>query len=137
MSAPAEDAAAWRAGQITGLLWQRGAALRTRALRAPNPFVTLPRADPLLLRACLRSGVRPVEVGEITVALESDGPLASNGELDVCAAPDDARLLRQALLSAACTPIEAGPLLHYPRAAGVRRDAKGLRARLVLDLVGE
>ena len=137
MSAPAEDSAAWRAGQITGLLWQRGAALRTQALRAPNPFMTLPRADPLLLRACLRSGVRPVNVSEITVALESDGPLASNGELDVRAAPDDARLLRQALLRAACTPIEAGPLLHYPRAAGVRRDAQGLRARLVLDLVGE
>ena len=137
MSAPPEDAGAWRAGQITGLLWQRGAALRSQALRAPNPFVTLPRPDPLLLRACLRSGETPVDVGDIVAALASDGPLARNGELDVRAAPDDARLLRQALLSAACTPIEAGPLLHYPRAAGVRRDAQGVRARLVLDLVGE
>jgi superfamily II DNA or RNA helicase len=137
MSAPAEHTDAWRAGQITGLLWQRGAALCAQALRAPNPFVTLPRPDPRLLRACLRPGERPVDVGEISVALASDGPLARNGELDVRAGAEDARLLRQALLSAACTAIEAGPLIHYPRAAGVRRDAHGLRARLVLDLVGE
>ena len=137
LSAPAEDPAAWRAGQITGLLWQRGGALRAQALRAPNPFVTLPRPDPLLLRSCLRIGDPPVDVGDINVALQSDGQLARHGEVDIRAGSDDARLLRQALLTACCTAIEAGPLLHYPRAAGIRRDAQGLRVRLVLDLVGE
>jgi hypothetical protein len=137
MSPPPEDAAAWRAGQITGLLWQRGAALRAQSFRAPNPFVGLPRLDPLLLRACLRPGDAPADLEDMNVALGSEGPLARHGEVDLRAAPNDARALRAALLTAACTPIEAGPLLHYPRAAGIRRDATGMRVRLVLDLVGE
>ena len=49
----------------------------------------------------------------------------------------EAKELRGAILRAACTPIESGPLLHYPRAVGVRRDGQRLRARVVLDLVGE
>jgi superfamily II DNA or RNA helicase len=137
MSAPAEDPGAWRAGQITGLLWQRGGALRAQSLRAPNPFVGLPSPDPLLLRACLRPGEPPIKAHDVASAFGPDGALARNGEVDVTAALADARELRTALLRAACTPIEAGPLLHYPRAVGVRRDPHGLRARLVLDLVGE
>lgn len=137
MSAPPDDAAAWRVGQITGLLWQRGAALRAQSLRAPNPFVALPRLDPMLLRASLRPSAAPVDVEDIEVALDAEGSLARHGEVDVHAAADKARTLRAAILNAACTPIEAGPLLHYPRAAGVRRDARSLRVRLVLDLVGE
>jgi ATP-dependent Lhr-like helicase len=137
LSAPPEDARAWRAGQITGLLWQRGAALRTQTLRAPNPFVSLPSPDPTLLRMYLRSGHKAFDVGDASLALAPDGPLARTGEVDLHATSQDARLLREALLTAACTAIEAGPLLHYPRAAGVQRDVDGLRVRLVLDLVGE
>jgi hypothetical protein len=137
LAAPVEAAATWRAGQITGLLWQRGAALRAQVLRPPNPFTALPAADPLLLRACLRPGDEPADVSDIAVALESNGQLARNGEIEVRARSEDARKLRRAILNAVCTPIEAGPLLHFPRAAGLRRDAHGLRVRLVLDLVGE
>jgi hypothetical protein len=137
LSAPPEAASAWRVGQMTGLLWQRGAALRAHAAHAPNPFVEMPNSDLLLLRACLRGGRAPVGLAELDAALAPDGTLARDGALDVRCAPEDAQQLRRALLSAACTPIEAGPLLQYPTAVGVRRDAQGLRVPLVLDLVGE
>lgn len=137
LAAPAEDAHAWRAGQITGLLWQRGATLRADAMRASNPFHDLPRSDPKLLRSLLRAGSDPVEAHDIESALESESTLARDGEIVVQSAVAEARELRSAILRAACTPIESGPLLHYPRAVGVRRDGQRLRARVVLDLVGE
>ncbi len=63
--------------------------------------------------------------------------LATTGEMEVRCRPDEARMLRRALLRAAATPVEAGVLLHYARVDGIHRDHAGLRARLVLDLVGE
>lgn len=137
LSAPTEEPAVWRIGQITGLLWQRGGTLRAQALRAPNRFTTLPRLDLLLLRAHLRPGNQPVEVEDIDLALQPTGPLSRDGEVDIHSRSEDAVALRRAILKASCTPIEVGPLLHYPSAIGVRRDSQGLRARLVLELVGE
>ena len=137
LAAPAENARTWRAGQITGLLWQRGATLRAESMRAPNPFNDLPASDPMLLRSLLRPGPQPVDAHDVEAAFDGDGSLARNGEVVVHAAVSEARDLRRAILRAACTPIESGPLLHYPRAVGIRRDGQGLRARLVLDLVGE
>lgn len=137
LAAPTENAKSWRAGQITGLLWQRGATLRADAMRAPNPFHDLPRSDPTLLRSLLRAGPEPVEAHDIGAALEGESSLARDGEVTVQSSVAEARELRGAILRAACTPIESGPLLHYPRAVGVRREGQRLRARVVLDLVGE
>jgi hypothetical protein len=136
-SAPPEDPVGWRMGQITGLLWPRGAAVRRQALRAPNPFDSLPLPDPLLLRASLGQGVTVLTVERLSDALSGDGPLAAYGEAEIQASSKESVAMRRALLEAAATPIEAGPLLHYPRVDGIRRGTQGFRARLVLDLVGE
>ena len=124
-------------GQISGLLWPRGAAVRQQALRAPNPFQALPLPDPLLLRESLGQRGTSVKVEHLAEALSSDGPLARYGDVELLANAQEASLLRRGLLEAAATAIEAGPLLHYPRVDGIRRGPEGLRARLVLDLVGE
>lgn len=137
LAAPAENARAWRAGQITGLLWQRGATLRADAMRAPNTFHDLPPSDPTLLRSLLHAGPDPVEAEDIESALAGDSLLARDGEVTVQSSVAEARALREAIIRAACTPIESGPLFHYPRAVGVRREGQRLRARIVLDLVGE
>ena len=68
LSAPATDPTGWRAGQITGLLWPRGAAVRALALRAPNPFTPLPTPDPLLLRGCLSGRAEAVPVERLAEA---------------------------------------------------------------------
>ena len=44
--------------------------------------------------------------------------------------------VREAILRAAITPVDAGSILQYPRLVGVRRTTDGHRARLVLGLVG-
>jgi hypothetical protein len=137
LTAPADDPVGWRVGQITGLLWPRGAAVRAQALRAPNPYETLPTPDPYLLRACMPARARAVPVDRLHEIEAKDGRLATTGVVEVQAGPTEARRLRAALLEAAATPIEAGVLLHYPRVDGIARDGAGLRARLVLDLVGE
>lgn len=137
MAPPPGDAVPWRAGQITGLLWQRGRTVRRQALRAPNPFSSGPSPDSLLLRDRLAAQAESFTLEQIDDALGGEGPLATQGEVLLKANPLAGPDLRQALLRAAATPIEAGALLHYPRVEGIRRDPSGFRARLVLDLVGE
>jgi hypothetical protein len=137
LAAPAEDPVGWRAGQIAGLLWQRGAAVRAQALQAPNPFSALPDPDPVLMRSCLAARAAPTAVEHLDAVLASDGPLASDGDAEIEGSSVEASTLRKALLRAAASPIEAGPLLHYPRVESVRRTPNAIRARLVLDLVGE
>jgi hypothetical protein len=137
LTVPAEDPVGWRVGQLTGLLWARGASVRTRALPAPNPFAELPAPDPSLLRATMVDALMRVPVERLDGALAPDGPLGLQGEVELTARPDGARALRRALLHAVASPIEVGPLMHHPRVDRVRRDADGFRARLVLDLVGE
>jgi hypothetical protein len=137
LTAPSDNPVRWRVGQITGMLWPRGAAVRTQSLRAPNPFEGLPEPDPMLLRACMPRAVDAIPVEDALAVQDENGPLAISGEVELRASGVDARTLRRALLQAAATPVEAGALLHYPRVDGIRRDRAGYRARLVLDLVGE
>ncbi len=137
LSAPHEDPTAWRAAQITSLLWPRSGAVRALTLRAPNPFTAPSAPDVSLLRAHLADSVPRVAVMHADDALVSGGPLAREGEAELVATPEQARELRTALLHAAATAVESGPLLHYPRVDGVQRVPGEIRARLVLDLVGE
>lgn len=134
---PPGDAVAWRTGQISGLLWQRGRTVRSHTLRTPNPFSAPPAPDPLLLRERLGENADSFPLEQLNRALDSQGPLAVKGDAVLTSSPDAAADLRRALLRAAATPIEAGALLHYPRVEGIRRDLAGYRARLVVDLVGE
>lgn len=137
LTAPSDDPVGWRVGQITGLLWPRGAAVRTQGLRAPNPYETLPTPDPLLLRECISARAPAVRLDRLQEIEAKEGSLATTGVVQVRAEAGEAKQLRMALLQAAATPVEAGALLHYPRVDGIGRDAAGLRARVVLDLVGE
>jgi hypothetical protein len=135
--APNEDSAAWRAAQIASLLWPRGVSARAHALHAPNPFAILPAPDIALLRAQLPPSIPRVAVTHVDDLLGPGGPLARDGEADLVATPEQASELRRAVLLAAVTAIESGPLLHFPRVDGIRRTPGEIRARLVLDLVGE
>jgi hypothetical protein len=137
LTAPREDPAAWRAAQITGLLWPRGLAARARALHGRNPFTAPPAPDVALLRAHLPPSVPRVVVTHAEALFGIGGPLARDGEADLVATPDQVRALRTAILNAATTPVESGPLLHFPRVDGIRRTPEEVRARLVLELVGE
>jgi hypothetical protein len=135
--APHEDPAIWRAAQITSLLWPRGFAARAHALHTPNPFATLVTPDVALLRAHLPSSIPRVAVAHAEELLGPGGSLARDGEADLVASPEQASELRTAVLRAAATAVESGPLLHFPRVDGIRRTPGEIRARLVLDLVGE
>jgi hypothetical protein len=108
-----------------------------RMLTAQNPFADLPASDALLLRSCLAERPRPIPVDRLGELFERDGNLARAGEAEIDAPIGEPGEVRKSLLLAAATPVEAGPLLHFPRVDGVQRDAQGFRARLVLDLVGE
>jgi hypothetical protein len=135
--APPEAAAAWRSGQIAGLLWPRGGAAQANALTAMNPFNPPPRPDVALLRELLPTRITRLDIERLGDALGPDGPLAKDGDVELTARPVQAQALRRSLLTAAATAVESGPLLHFPRVDAVRRAPDEIRARLVLELVGE
>lgn len=123
--------AVWRQGVLSGLLWPRGARVRTATLRPQNPFVTLPEADRLLATVALRSTRR--------VILNSDGwfaalveALTHEGAVEVVASAEHTPDMAQALLRIAQEPIDAEILLLQARVSGVRREADQLIALIEL-----
>lgn len=133
---PGVPSARWRAGWIAGTLWPRGVAVRERTLRAPNPYAPRPACDAALLRSQLGPGPEEVATADIPYAVSEGGPLARDGVAEICGPTTGAQALREAILRAAITPVDAGSILQYPRLVGVRRTTDGHRARLVLGLVG-
>src|SRR5262249_37068888 len=79
---------AWRSGVLCGMLWVRGAQIRTQSLRGYNPFATLPDCDRLLVRMAVPW--RPSRVvlsdnawfDELTGRLIEDGIAELVGSID-------------------------------------------------------
>ena len=119
----------WRFQTIYGLFWPRGPLVRAQALAAYNPYADAPPPDREILLDLLRAGEPAVCLdGNWRPAAHS--ALAEHGAVRLEAVTDDRDRLKEALLHAAATPVEAGFLHLYPHLASLTLSPSGAEATL-------
>lgn len=124
---PTQQIETWRFSILLGILWARGHALRTSALRVSERFSNEPMAtDRLLLVPWLSDVVEPI-AGDAPSALEELHCRLKNLGQAVVSIPQDAVLLNRIMAFAATVPVQLEYLNVYPRLSAVVR-GKGLIA---------
>ena len=124
--------AAWRFGVLYGMLWPRGAQIRTESLRAWNPYDRLAECDRLLILVAVPRTARQVFLsadewfGQLTEAL------LEQGAAELVAPITDSERLAAALLRIAAEPVDSEALLVHARLTGVHRDLDNIKASLEL-----
>jgi hypothetical protein len=122
----------WRFQVLYGLLWPRGSVIRSRTLKAYNPFTTLPDPERELLLDVLEAGEEVVQLSDPGWREAVTGILTRVGTARLKAALDEAPRVRQAIAHLAAIPLEIGFLHLYPQVQGVRRGADGITVELYL-----
>lgn len=127
----AQDAV-WRFQAISGLLWPRGSQVRARLLTARNPYAELPTPDRDLLVDLLHPHRHMVSVSDPTWKDRAVQWLAEGRRVRLGVPPDQAPLLREALLALTLQPVESGYLFAYPQVEGydLAVDGPGVWLRL-------
>lgn len=117
-------------GQIVGLLWARGSALRSSGLQAYNPYNVLPPTERLLLEHIAEAPDPEVDADDLDWRVQLDGHLCNHGSATVVCRDDlQASLTIEDLLVA---PTVAEVLEFHPRVVGVTRSA--IDVRIHVDL---
>jgi len=119
----------WRHGTLCGLLWPRGAEVRSQMLSAYNPFADLPPTDRWLVLAAL-----PATTSEVRIEDDNWYPrlcvaLINEGAAVLSAPPDQRRQLRSAILQTLVRALDTDTLLVQPALTGVTQEGRRLRAR--------
>lgn len=129
--APAKMRETWRYNVLAGLLFPRGAQIRSEALRSLHPYAMLPDGERLLVLAAI---ARPPRI-----SLDRDDwfdalarALITHGAAEIAVPALHQTRLAEALLHLAREPIDADTMLVHCRLLGVRRDAAELVATLEL-----
>ncbi|WP_084284039.1 protein DpdJ [Solirubrobacter soli] len=131
---PTDRLRRWRASQVQGLLWPRGAAARRSSLPLSNRFSDVPPVDAALVNSQLPPQTAPVQAGDVSELFDPVGRLASGGAVVLQGGADQARELRQDLLLATASSVETGGLLDHARIRTVRRVGDSIEVGLSLDL---
>jgi len=124
--------AAWRFGVLCGMLWPRGAQVRTESLRAWNPYDALPECDRLLVLAALPLSVRQVLISSDLWFEQLGQALLEDGRAQLVSFVDDGDQLSIALLRIAMEPVDSEAILVHARLTGVYRDGEQIRAEIEL-----
>lgn len=117
---------AWRCSVLYGLLWPRGAALRSQSLNAYNPFSALPSTDRWLAQVAVPSQTPEVRIEEDGWERRLQMLLVQHGSAALSAPLDRRRELRHAINRMMVEPVDTELLLVYPTVAGVRQDGRRL-----------
>jgi hypothetical protein len=121
-----------RFATLYGLLWPRGAAVRSSALRAYNPYHPHPPTDRALVLSALRATTPVVPLSDPDWRGSLAAALVEGGAAFLAGSPTDGRRLRAAIMEIQGIPVDAGFLMLYPRVIGFARDGGDLRARFEL-----
>jgi hypothetical protein len=124
--------AQWRFQVLYGLLWPRGNVIRSRTLKAYNPFANLPDPERELLLDVLEAGEEVVSLSDPEWREAVTRLLMRTGTARVKAQLDEATRVRQAIAHLAAIPLEIGFLHLYPQVQGVRRAGDGITVDLYL-----
>lgn len=122
----------WRFQAIFGLLWPRGSQVRARLLTAQNPYTTLPIPDRDLLVDLLSPHRHTATVSDPNWKDQVSRWLAEGRRVRLSAPPKDTPALREALLTLASQPVEAGYLFAFPQVESfdLAEDGPGIWLRL-------
>jgi hypothetical protein len=127
---PAQDPF-WRFQTLYGLLWPRGYNIRAQGLSFYNPYVENMSADRELVLDLLRAREPTVPLAPGWKKAVGDA-LAEAGAVRLTTASDDRVSLREALLTLAVEPVEAGFLHLYPTVVAVAQDPAAVSVTLDL-----
>jgi Helicase conserved C-terminal domain/DEAD/DEAH box helicase len=127
-----EEREGWRFGVLYGMLWPRGAQVRTESLRPRNPFEQPMECDRLLVKAVVAQPEPAVALGDERWFEKLGEHLISSGSCNLVAPAAQQRSLGAALLRIVATPIDSGALLLYPCVTATTREGDRLAARLVV-----
>jgi hypothetical protein len=123
-------ASGWGYSQIVGLLWSRGARLRSSALQSYNSYTPLPATERLLARHLASPASRRVVLPSADWRGDLDEALARDGTGVLCAA--DSALLADALVELVVEPTYLEALETHPRIGGVVRTSAGFEVLVEL-----
>jgi hypothetical protein len=128
-----EDAIrSWRYSVLCGMLWPRGAQVRSQGLVADNQFTPLPETDRLLLLNPLLARQKFVDATASQWFEAASAALVSDGGVVIYASDSRAEDLVRALLTLSTRPIDAGAVLVYARIVGISRDSSRSMATMEL-----
>jgi hypothetical protein len=127
-----ETRSSWRYGVLYGMLWPRGAELRSQTMRANNPFMRSIECDRLLVLVAVPPVMRSVPLSNASWHEIVSQVLAQDGVVELVALVGDARQLANALRRISAEPIDTGGILVHARLSAIRRDASDWRAVLEL-----
>lgn len=124
--------AVWRYGVLYGMLWPRGAQVRSETLRPANAFERLPECDRLLVLAAIPRPVVGVILAGENWFQDLARVLVRDGVAEIVAQVGEADRLADALLRIGTEAMDSEALLIHARLTGVRRDGHELRASIEL-----
>ena len=116
----------WRFHTTYGLLWPRGAAVRSQGLQAYNPYNPLPETDRLLVLAALEHGRPVIALDQADWFTRFEAALVERGVADLVAPIERRRELRDALQRLLVNPVDLGFLHAYPRVRGLTQEGRQL-----------
>jgi hypothetical protein len=124
--------AAWRFGVLYGMLWPRGAQIRTESLRAWNPYDRPTDCDRLLVFAAVSRSALQVLLSNDEWFDRLREALLEDGSAELVASVDDSERLAEALLRIGAEPVDSEALLVHARLTGVHRDADQIKVSVEL-----
>lgn len=122
----------WRFQVLYGLLWPRGNVVRSRTLKAYNPFTDLPEPERELLRDVLKAHENTVSLCNPAWRETLAGILARSGVAHLKAPLEDASRMRDAITQLVAIPLEMGFMHLYPQVQGIQRGPDGITVELYL-----
>lgn len=118
------DRAQWRFDTLYGLLWPRGAAVRSLGLHARNPYHPLPDTDRLLVLHAHDRTRRQLALGSPRCLQFLRGILAEDGIADLTAPVDQRKALADAIRIMLAEPVDLGFIMGFPIVRGVTQEER-------------
>ena len=126
------DRQQWRYGTLYGLLWPRGAELRSHALQAYNPFNPLPKTDRWLVLQALPPTTQEIRLETEDWHTQLNAALVRDGAASLSAPLEQRRDLRSAILRMLTLPLDTERLLVQPVVSALVPSAEAGEGRRLL-----
>jgi hypothetical protein len=120
----------WALTQVVGLLWNRGARVRSASLQVYNPYTTLLPTERLLAQDVARRDPVAVDLANDGWRSQVDQQLVDVGAVAIVS--DDVGAMSAALAQLLVQPTYLGSLETFPRVVAVRRTH--LRTEVIVEL---
>jgi hypothetical protein len=128
LETPTHNPEQWRFSAIYGLLWPRGAYVRTAGLGLYSSFAELPASDPLIVRPFLQSAANPLDLEDPNWRETCLEQLAQTGSATLICPAASSALMADALTFLATNPVQSDYLSVFARTQGIRRTGDRLEA---------